>query len=256
MNLTAPLRVIIVEDMPGLREDMEASLQQYPEFTLIGSCGTVYEALVLIHATKPDLLLLDIQLPDGTGFDILEQMRPVRPKVIFLTAHQEYAIRAIRCGAIDYLLKPIDPNELRDALQRVTHAQPLLEEQITITLQSFRKNKLQDQLALCSQQFVQIVEVKDICYLQGDSGYTAVFLNGGKKVVTSKILKYYQELLPDKYFLRVHQSYLVNEFYIDRYHKKGGLLYLKDSTEIPVSYRKKETIDRYFKWLKGTKKGN
>jgi two-component system, LytTR family, response regulator len=96
---------------------------------------------------------------------------------------------------------------------------------------------------------VQIVKVKDICYLQGDSGYTTVFLNGGKKVVTTKILKDYEELLPDKSFLRVHQSYLVNEFYIDRYYKKDGLLYLKDSTAIPVSRRKKELIDRHFKML-------
>jgi two-component system, LytTR family, response regulator len=247
MNPPAPLRVIIVEDIISFREDLEKFLHQQPEFTLLGACATVYEALIMIRNTKPDLLLLDIELPDGTGFDILEQMGPVRPKVIFLTA-QKYALRAIRCGAIDYLLKPYNEDELRDALQKVLNAQPLLEEQIKITLESYRKKK-QDQLALSSQQIVQIVEVKDICYLQSDSGYTTIFLNGGKKVVTTKILKYYVDLLPEKSFLHVHQSYLVNEFYIARYHKKDGLLYLKDSTEIPVSYRKKELIHRHFKML-------
>jgi len=249
MNPPAPLRVIIVEDQLPTRLQLEKFLQQQPGCTLIGACGTVHEALVLIHATKPDLILLDIGLPDGSGFDILEQMRPVQSKVIFITTYQEYAIRAFRWGAIDYLVKPINFDELKDALQKVPHTQPLLEEQIDITLQSLRKNELQDQLALRSQQIVDIVTVKDICYLEGDSGYTTVFLNGGKKIVTRKILKEYEELLPSTSFLRTHQSYLVNKLYIDRYHSKNSLLVLKDGAAIPVSERKKEKVDNFFKKL-------
>jgi two-component system, LytTR family, response regulator len=249
MNPPVPLRVIIVEDQTLLRQDLEDLLAQQPGFTLVGACGTVYEALVLIQTTKPDLLLLDIGLPDGTGFDLLEQKSPAQCKVIFLTAHHEYAIRAFRWGAIDYLLKPLDLDEFKDALQRVTNAQPLLQEQIDITLQSFRKNKPQDQLALRSQQFVDIVELKNICYLQGDNGYTTVFLNSGKKVVTTKYIKDYEELLPTTSFLRTHQSYLVNRLYIGRYHPKDSLLILKDGTQIPVSERKKEMVAKYFKTL-------
>ena len=249
MNLTPPLRIVIVEDLPGIRQDLEEFLQQQPGFTVIGACASVHEAIVLINATKPDLLLLDIGLPDGTGFDILEQMPPAQSKVIFLTAHQEYAIRAIRYGAIDFLLKPLNENELREALQKVISAQPLLQEQIAITLQSFRKNKLQDQLALRSQQFVKIVELKDITYLHVDNGITTVFLQDGKKVVTTRPLKEYEELLSGGSFLRTHHSYLVNKRYIDRYHRKDGYLYMKDGTKIPVSDRKKETIVTYFKSL-------
>jgi two-component system LytT family response regulator len=249
MNLPAPLRVIIVEDQTLLRQDLEYLLAQQPGFTLIGSCGTVQEALVLIHTTKPDLLLLDIGLPDGTGFDILEHMSPAQCKVIFITVHQEYAIRALRCGAIDYLLKPLDLDEFKDALQRATNAQPLLEEQIAIAQENFQKQQLQDQLALRSQQVVDIVEVKDICYLQGDNGCTTVFLNGGKKIVTTKFLKEYEEILPGTSFLRTHHSYLINGSYIDRYHPKEGILFLKDGTLIPVSQRKKERVDKYFKKL-------
>jgi two-component system, LytTR family, response regulator len=249
MNQPTPLRVIIVEDLILLREDLEDFLKEQAGLTVIGACGTVQEALVLIHDTRPDLLLLDIGLPDGTGFDILQQMQPVQSKVIFLTAHQEFAIQAIRYGAIDYLLKPLNYDELRDALKRVISAQPLLQEQIDITLQSFRKNKLQDQLALRSQQLVQVVALNEICYLQGDNHYTTVFLNGGKKVLTTKILKDYEELLSGTTFLRTHQSYLVNKLYIDRYRPKESLLYLKDGTQIPVSSRKKESIATYFKTL-------
>lgn len=248
MNLAAPLRVIIVEDQIAFRQDLEGFLLQQPGFIVIGACGTVHDAIVLIHTTKPDLLLLDIGLPDGTGFDILEQITP-QLKVIFMTAHHEYAIRAIRYGAIDYLLKPLDENELTEALQRAISAQPLLQEQIAITLHSFRKKKLQDHIALRSQQFVQIVALKEISYLQGDNGYTTVFLHGGKKVVTTKRLKDYEELLSGTSFLRIHQSYLINDQYIYRYHPKDGILYLKDGTQIPVSSRKKEIIDQYFKTL-------
>jgi two-component system LytT family response regulator len=249
MNLTvASLRVIIVEDHIAVRQDIEDFLQQQPGFIVIGACGTVSDAIVLIHTTKPDLLLLDIGLPDGTGFDILEQIS-VQTKVIFLTAHHEFAIRAIRYGALDYLLKPLDKTELQEALQRVISAQPLLQEQIAITLHSFRKNKLQDYIALRSQQFVEIVELKQICYLLGDNGCTSVFLNGGRKLVTSKCLKDYEELLPGTSFLRTHQSYLVNEFYIERYRPKEGVLYLKNGTQIPVSFRKKEMVGKYLKPL-------
>ena len=121
----------------------------------------------------------------------------------------------------------------------------MLQEQISITLQSFKKKKLQDHLALRSLQFVQIVEIKDICYLQGDYGCTTVFLKDGKKMVTTRILKEYEELLSGGSFQRTHQSYLVNERYIHRYHPKEGILYLKDGTQIPVSSRKK----RYYRFL-------
>ncbi len=249
MNLTAPLRVIIVEDHISVRQNLEGFIQQQPGFIVVGACGTVHDAIVLMHTTKPDLLFLDIGLPDGTGFDILEQI-PNHSKVIFLTAYHEYAIQAFRYGAIDYLLKPFNPDELRDALQRVISAQPLLQEQIAITLHSFRKKKPLDYIALRSQQHgVQIVELKNICYLQGDNGYTTVFLNDGKKMVTTKTLKDYEELLSGTSFHRTHQSYLVNELYIGRYHPKDSLIYLKDGTQIPVSSRKKEMVDLLIKML-------
>jgi two-component system LytT family response regulator len=248
MNLTSPLRVIIVEDQIAVRQDLEDFLRQQPGFIVIGACGTVSEAVVLIHTTNPDLLLLDIELPDGTGFDILEQLS-VQMKVIFLTAYQEYAIRAIRYGAIDYLLKPLNEQELRDALQKVIRAQPLLQEQINITLESLKKNKLPDHIALRSHKFVEIVEVKEIRYLQVDDDLTTVYLHDGKKVVTTKTLKDYEALLSGTAFMRTHKSYLVNELYIHRYHPKEGILYLKDGTQIPVAYRKKLNVDRRFKML-------
>jgi len=244
--LTTPLRVIIVEDMIAIRQGIEEFLQQKPDFIIVGACSTVHDAIALMHTTKPDLLLLDIGLPDGTGFDILEQI-PTQLKVIFLTAHSQYAIQAFEYGAIHYLLKPYNERQLNEALQRAINAQPLLQEQIDIALHSYRKKKAPEYIVLRSKDYVQIVQVKDICYFQADNYYTIVFLNTGKKVLVTKALKEYDDLLSDTYFLRVHQSYLINEFCIDRYYQKEGVIYLKDATEIPVSNRKKELVEHYFK---------
>jgi two-component system LytT family response regulator len=247
-NPASPLRVLIVEDQIAVQQDLEEFFEQQPGFTVVGVCGSVHDALTTIPIELPDLLILDIGLPDGTGFDILQQI-PVQSKVIFLTAHNEYAVQAFRYGAIDYLLKPFNEEELTEALQKVISAQPLLRDQINIALQSRDKYMQQDKIALRSQQFVQIVKLEEIMYLQGDYGYTTVFLKDGKKVVTTLILKECDELLAGGSFLRIHQSFLVNERYIHRYHHKDGCLYLKDGTQIPVSSRKKEIIDTYFKFL-------
>jgi two-component system LytT family response regulator len=250
-NPTPPLRVLIVEDQIVIRHNLEHFLRQQPGFTVVGVCGSVMNARTMVHLEMPDLVLLDIGLPDGTGFDLLDDTFPAfKTKVIFLTAHNEYAIRAVRYGAIDYLLKPFDEQELTEALQRVTSAQPLLRDQINIALQSLNKLMRHDKIALRSQEFVKIVEVKDICYLQADNGCTTVFLHDGKKVVITRFLNEYEKLLSDRSFIRTHQSYLANGLYFDTYHPKEGIVYLKDGTPIPVSDRKKDLIENYFKNLK------
>jgi two-component system LytT family response regulator len=251
MNLTtplpAPLRVIIVEDQIAPLQDLEDFFQQQPDFIIIGACGTVHEAIVQINNTKPDLLLLDIELPDGTGFDILEKLS-LQTKVIFLTAHNDYASQAFEYGAIHYLLKPYSKRQLSEALQRVINSQPLLQEQIDIAGNSYRKKKAPKYIVLRSLDFVQRVQVKKITYFQADGSYTTVFLKNGKNVIiTNKPLREYEKLLSDRLFLRTHKSYLVNTLYIDRYHQKESIIYLKDATEILVSSRKKEMVDLYFK---------
>jgi two-component system LytT family response regulator len=147
MNLTAPFKVMIVEDQIAIRQQLEDFLQQYSNLIVTGACGTVHEAIILVRNTKPDLLFFDTELPDGTGFDILEQI-PENSRVIFLANHGEDALRAIGFGAIDYLLKPFNEKEFDDALQGVFSAPPLIQEQIAITLQSFRTKEIPDSIVL------------------------------------------------------------------------------------------------------------
>ena len=251
MNLTAPLpsplRVFIVEDQLAPLQDLEDYFRQQPDFNVIGACSTVREAIILINKTKPDLLLLDIELPDGTGFDILEKIS-VKTKVIFLTAYDEYAIQAFEYGAIHFLLKPYSERQLSEALQRVISSHPPLQEQIDIAGHSYKKKKAPKYIVLRALDFVKKVKVKKIIYFLVDGSYTTVFLKDGKNVIlANKPLREYEELLSDRSFLRTHQSYLINTLYIDRYHQKEGIIYLKDATEILVSDRKKEMVDLYFK---------
>lgn len=249
MNLTAPLRVFIVEDQLAPLQDLEDFFRQQPDFIIIGACATVREAIVQINKTKPDLLLLDIELPDGTGFDILEKIS-VKTKVIFLTAHSQYTLEAFEYGAIHYLLKPYSEQKLSAALQRVPSDQPLLQEQLDIAANCYRKKKAPKYIVLRSLDFMQKVKVKKIIYLQADSNYTTVFIKNSKNVVLSnKPLTEYEELLSDRSFLRTHQSYLINTLYIDRYHQKEGIIYLRDATKILVSARKKEMVELYFKTM-------
>ncbi|AEV98750.1 hypothetical protein A4D02_09385 [Niastella koreensis] len=248
MNLTTPLKVIVVEDLALLRQRLKRLVQKQPGFVVIGACGSVREAIALINNRKPDLLLLDIELPDGTGFDILEQIS-VPTKVIFVTVHNDYAKQAFRCGAIDYLQKPVNEEELEEALQKMINVQPLFREQIGIAADCFREKKMPETIVLRSRDVDQVVAVKEIAYLHGEYGYTTFFFHDGKKAVTTCYLKEYEELLSNTSFLRTHQSYLVNKLYIDRYHKKDSIIYLKDATEIPVSSRRKEIVDQYFKKL-------
>ncbi len=243
LNSTPVIRVVIIDDEPAIRKDLQALMQQQPGFVVVGVCGSIQEARVLIPATQPDLLLLDISLGDGTGFDILHEMAPAC-KVIFITAHQDFAIKAIKYGALDYLLKPVDEEELQLALARVARMQQAAPEQLAVARDQLKQGGLQHRIVLRSQQYLQIVAFEEIIYCQSDAGYTTFFLADGRKIVVSKSIKEYEELLPDTWFLRPHQSYLVNHRFIDRYHKDGYLI-LRNHVEIPVSTRRKDFVVEY-----------
>lgn len=247
MTLSNPVRVVIVEDQPAIRKDVRV-LMQRPPFIVVGECGSVHDALVLIPGTHPDLLLLDITLSDGTAFDILQRLSSTNFKVIFLTAHQEHAIKAIKYSALDYLLKPLDENELSSALEKVLISHPVATEQIAIAQSQYNKTGPRNRLVLHALHYLQIVELDEIVYAKSDTGYTTFYLTDGKKIITSKYLKEYEDLLPPTLFLKTHQSYIVNINFLDRYHKgKEGQLFLKNGIEIPVSARRREAVAAYFK---------
>jgi len=239
------MRTLIIEDEPAVRKEIEWLVSQEKEFNLLGTASSVQDALVLIKATNPELVLMDIQLTDGTAFDILNSLPEINFNIIFITAYNHFAIKAIKYGALDYLLKPLDENELRDALHRIFKEQKSstqLNQQLEIVKSVNEKDSgLESRLILHTQEFLQVLQLKDIMYCQSDGGYTNFFLSEGRKLIISKPLKYYDELLPEKWFLRPHQSYLVNVLYVDKFLKIGTIV-MKDKTEIPVASRRKDYI--------------
>ncbi|MVT07743.1 LytR/AlgR family response regulator transcription factor [Chitinophaga tropicalis] len=246
MYPTEIIKTIIVDDQTIIQKDVETLVQTQPGFIVIGTCGTVKDAQKLIELSKPNLVLLDINLEDGTAFDLLVMVPPEKYgyKVIFLTAHQEHAIKAIKLGALDYLLKPLDAEELQTALQKVSKEPPAREDQLRLVNQ-YRNGAIPSRIALRSQQFLQVVEIGIIKYCQSDSGYTTFYLSDGRKIVTSYYIKEYEEILPESQFLRTHQSFLVNTVHIDRYYREDGYILLKDGTKIIVSDRRKEFVTKF-----------
>ena len=243
MTPISPLiRVVVIDDQPVIRSDIKSFVESRPGFVVVGDCGSVQEGQILLAGTSPDLVLLDISLGDGTGFDILSQFSFLPFKVIFLTAFSEFAIKAIKIGALDYLLKPIDEVELANALKKVEDTKLTEAVQITVADQQYRQQN--SRLVLRTQTYIQVVEYEDIMYCKSDAGYTTFYLADGRKVVTSKTIKEYQDLLPAAQFLRPHQSVVVNFRFIDRYRRglDGGVLILKNAAEIPVAARRKDDV--------------
>jgi two-component system LytT family response regulator len=234
------INALIVEDEKYIREGLKAQLKNLSiDVKIIGECESVKEALIHCNEKMPDLVFLDINLKDGTGFDFLKQINATF-KIIFITAYEEYVLKALKVGAVDYILKPVDEDELLEALQKVAQInESQTQARIDIVKEGFEgTNK---RIVLRMQEGYQVVDFKELMYCEADGGYTKFYLNDGRSFMVSKPLKEYSDQLPSEIFVRVHQSFLVNVTFIDRYDKTRFLL-LKNGSKIPVSIRKRESV--------------
>lgn len=220
-----------------------------PELIVSGKAESVAESMQLINKENPDLLILDISLPDGTAFDLLRQLPEQKFEVIFITAYDKYAIEAFKFSAIDYLLKPISYTELKEALRKVGDR---IEEKyfkthwLTLAHNLHYKNPYEKRLAIATSEGFIFTDIRAIVRLESHSNYTHFYFADGKKLVSSHTLGYYEDLLPEENFCRIHNSHLVNIEFIDRYIKGGvgGTIVLKNRMELSVSQRKKEEVIR------------
>ncbi len=235
------LRAVIIEDMQAALDLLEADLAKYlPQVEVVGSAPSVVSGLKLIKETEPDLLFLDIELKDGTGFDLLEILDRSDVRVIFTTASDQHAIRAFRFSAIDYLLKPVQPEELIAAVQKV---EPASREKVNVLLDHWKDGSDDQRITLTNADEVKIVAVGDIIRCEADNNYTTIYFQGGSKFLVSKTLKHFEKLLQLLGFFRSHQSHLVNMKYVQGFMKsEGGYLMLKDGTSVPVAVRKRSEL--------------
>lgn len=237
------LRAIIVEDELPSREALKNLVAAYcPQVSICAAAASVAEGVSLVDRLKPDLIFLDVALNVGTGFDLLEQVQARTFDVIFTTAYEHYALRALKCSAIDYLLKPIDLEELQAAVQKVLDRQRPASHnrQIDALLHNLHRSH-RPTITLATAEGLVFVPVSEIIRLEAMGSYTQFHLTGGKKVLVSKHLKEYEQLLDEADFCRIHQSHLINLNEVTQYVKTdGGYVILKDQTQVKVSASRKE----------------
>lgn len=239
--------IIIVDDEPKARETIVNVLKNSPlEIDIIGQADSIQSAARLIQQFKPDLLLLDINLPDGSGFDLLSKLGSSHPAVIFITAYEAFAIKAIKFSAMDYILKPFTTSELIEAVKKASCK--IENEKSGGQLKTLLSNldKIR-RIVIRTSECLHVVNIKDIVRLEADGNYTSFHLSNGEKLLVSKTLKEYDELLEDSGFFRTHQSHLINLEHLLRYEKAdGGYLVMKDNSSVPISIRKKDSLFRLF----------
>lgn len=239
------IRAIIVDDEEYNRENLNSLIDEYcADVKVVGLADSVDTAFTLIKSQKPDLVFLDIKMPKKDGFKLLESLNEINFEVIIVTAYNQYAIKAIKFCAVDYLLKPIDIVELTNAVENVSRRiKQKLENDRLRQLTNFFNNSTPTKIGLASQHRVDFVEISDINRCESDDNYTHFFLNNGEKMTVSKTLKEFEELLVDYGFIRTHQSHLVNSSHIKSYQKSdGGNITMNDGTVIPISRTKRNEI--------------
>lgn len=239
------LTAIIVEDMPDALQLLQSDIEtNHPEITITGTAQSVVEAAKLLRKEQPDILFLDIMLGDGTGFDILEIVPNLKSKIIFVTASDEFAIRAFKFAAIDYVLKPYTQEDLSLAIGRAKEQLQPNQERLDILKDTLAAPEQKpDKISLHTLDKIIIVNLDDIVRCESDSNNTIFHLNDKRKIFVTKTLKYFSDMLKSYDFLRIHQSHLVNLQCISAFIKTdGGYLMLKNGENVPVSVRKKAEV--------------
>ena len=236
------IRAVTIDDEPESRKAITNILTDYcKDVTILGEADNVASGIKLIKETNPDVVFLDIQMPDGNGFDILESFDTINFHVIFVTAFNQYAIKAIEFSAIDYLLKPLDPVKLLKAVEKLKNLSPKIN-QSSERVEMLLKNKNNvSKIALPTLNGYRFVKVKDIIRCEANNNYTSFYLQTTEKIVVTRTLKDFESMLKDDSFIRVHQSHLINIDYVEQYIKgDGGTAIMSDGSEVEISRRKKD----------------
>jgi two-component system LytT family response regulator len=241
------IRSIIIDDEPNNIENLQAILHKYcAEVEVIAIANSADDGIAAIKTHQPDLLFLDIQMPEKSGFDVLKAFTQIYFEIIFITAYDQYGIQAIKFSALDYLLKPIDINELKLSVDKARHKIAAKQKNNNIeNLLEYIKSGHQapPKIALPTLQEIMYVKVSDIVRCEASNNYTLFYLQSGENILVCKTLKEFAELLKPYNFVRTHQSHLINLYFVKSYLKEdGGSLFLNDRTKIPISRQNRDLV--------------
>jgi two-component system LytT family response regulator len=239
------LNAIIIDDETSSRNSLRQKLTKHcPEITITGECENGEEGVKNIEQKNPDIIFLDVEMPRMNGFTMLKQLTNKNFEVVFITAYDHYAIRAIKFSALDYLVKPIEIASLKAAVEKAVQKRKISSgnERLELLLQNLMNHKNEPQrIAIPSVEGLQFVETANIIYLEANSNYTCFHLTNNSKITVAKTLKDFEELLPGSVFIRIHNSFIVNKNQVEKYiNGKGGQVVMKNGAVLDVARRKKE----------------
>lgn len=239
------IKTVIIDDENSASEFLEKMLQRYfpNKFYVCSLCESIDNAVIAIETYQPDLVFLDIQMPNKNGFELFKEVKEINFEVIFTTAHSEYAIEAIKRSALDYLLKPINYIDLLGAVTRFENKskKESQQKQFNVLLENIDTGEVaHKKLAISTETGIEFVKFNSIIYLEAQNNYTKINLLDGTSIIASKTLKTFDELLPTELFFRIHKSYLINMNFVKRFFKIDDFLVeLTTGEKLPLSYRKK-----------------
>lgn len=240
------IKAVIVDDELMARETLRSYVQRYcPEVDLAGEAADVPSAVELIRNIKPDLVFLDVEMPFGNAFDVLEQTSELDFEAIFITAYSDYAIKALNFSAAYYILKPIDIDELVKAVDKVIKSKSEKSDlrPTKVLSDNMRSDIASQRLALPVASGYELIPVRDIVRLEGGGNYTDIYMTDGKKKTVTKVLRFFEEVLEGKGFMRVHKSHIINLENVSGYHKgRGGSVVMSNGHEVEVSPGKKDDL--------------
>ncbi|NMH28639.1 LytR/AlgR family response regulator transcription factor [Flavobacterium silvaticum] len=239
------LRAVIIDDIENIRKDNIAMIKaNCPNVSIIGQAESVESGIKLIKQLSPDLVFLDVEMPDGTGFDLLQKVKPIDFKVIFITGYEDFAIRAFRFSAIDYLLKPLDPKELEEAVKKAEESsnKEIFDTKLSNLFANIERPKNLQKLILKTADRIYSVNIQDIVSCESDKNYTTFNFINAPKLIVSTNLKEYEMLLSPHNFFRTHKSHLINLAYFDHFIKTdgGNTIVMQNKLSVPLSVRKKD----------------
>lgn len=239
------IKTLIIDDELNAREFLEKLLSRYfpNKFLVVATCDSVDDAVIAIEEYNPEIVFLDIQMPNKNGFELFKSLKKINFEVIFTTAYKDFAIDAIKCSALDYLLKPINYIDLLDTVKKYEQKKEnISQERISLLIENLGNDSSSfNKIALPIDNGFEFIKSSSILYCQADSNYCKIVFVDGKFLILSKTLKYIEDILPKEIFFRIHKSYLVNLNYIVKFDKTNELFVkLSNGKQLPVSIRKKE----------------
>lgn len=240
-------KIVLIDDEKLIQKSLKGILDNFvADVTVVATPNNVAQGIEAIKKHRPDIVFLDIEMPDGTGFDLLKQLPEINFSIVFCTAFNQYAVKAFKYNAIDYILKPFDIDDVTTAVQKAKDNLRIKQEQVNIAqLLSFIQdsNKAKDKLVLKTLSDMFVVPIDTIYNCQSDGGYTVFMFQDDKKIMVSNNLKSYESILLQHNFIRTHRSHLININYIERIQKRdGGIIILNNGREIPISSRRKDAV--------------